>query len=111
MSFTDEEMAVLAQLVYHTDMKANPNGGGPTLEEVLDVHSEILKNNLGEGYEHIIDNLYEKVKGKEYNLIQTINHSESGLQAIAIEMPNKEVVVCCRGTEPNRELMQDVFYI
>lgn len=102
MAFTPEEQAVLCQLSY-VNIEIDPNDP-KTLEEVLndaltDPNIDLNKK-LGNNYDDVLAGLMEKVAGQDYYVVKAVNDDkDSGFVALAIEDPNKDVTVVCRGSE------------
>lgn len=99
MGFTDVEMAILSQASYCD---------GPSrwdtpmsLYDFLntDAVTSELKS-LGDGYADAIESLKNKVEGKDYYVVDSINDRHgSGFAAFAVSDPDNCVTVACRGTE------------
>lgn len=98
MAFTPEEQAILCQLSY-IDIQVDSKDP-KTLEEILVQHEDHLREKLGDGYDDTLDGLMEKVAGEDYHIVKATNDDhDSGFVAIAIEDPNHDVTVVCRGSE------------
>lgn len=95
--FTDEEMSVLSELAYKSDVIKE----GDSFDKVLNDPNidKWLRKRLKKQYGPIIDNLKKKVNGKNYVVVKTKNIKSTGFGAISIKSPNNEVIVAARGTD------------
>ena len=97
MAFTDVEMAILSQCAYY---KFPDGTEGQLLYDFLKKHYKSLKSKLGDNYNEALDGLLNKVRNKNYVIVQCMDDKDgSGFAAFAIQDPNQDVTVACRGTE------------
>lgn len=111
MAFTDEELAVLADLAYKSIMLKEEKGGRQrrSLYDVLCGHEAELRAKLGPGFKDTIDGLMEKTKNQKYEIIKSeCNEKGSGFQAFAVADPDNNVTVACRGTECVKDALTDL---
>ena len=125
VSFTESEMLILSSLAYADtgkikgcfDGNGNPIGDPPQSVNVLlpeleklakgtDYDKAVFSNGLQkEQYSQAVESLKKKLTENDFVISKSINHNgtnESGFSAFAIEPrdnPDKEVVVCCRGSD------------
>lgn len=100
MAFTDVEMAILSRCAYQLDFPDDI--ARKSLHSYLKDHKDILlsEKELGEGYRKAFDQLLAKTEGQPYHIVQSADDADgTGFAAFAVEGPNNEVTVACRGTE------------
>ena len=106
MGFTAEEQAILCELSY-IDIESD-SSKPKTLRDVLTEYEETLREELGEGYDEILDGLMEKVEGEDYKIVATVDDdANTGFVALAIEQPGNEVTVVCRGSEDLSQVLSN----
>lgn len=92
--FTDVEMAILSQLAY-CEYDQIP----PDLHTFLKNNQPYLEEELGGQYTNALNLLIEKTAMQDYKIVASKDDSHTGFAAFAVEGPNNEVAVACRGTE------------
>lgn len=116
MAFTPEEQAILSQLSYqdvatseltpaslYDILTTNPYR--KNLEKALGISGDQKDDN---GYRQVLNDLVEKVKGKDYHIVKSVNDSkDTGFSAIAISDPDNNVTIACRGTEDLTKVGKD----
>lgn len=103
MSFTEQEMAVLAQLAY---CEVNVS-----VRESVKLYDFIIENNdaiekLKPEFEAVVEGLLNKVQNRDYTIVLAENDKyDSGFAALAIKDPDNMVTVACRGSEDLTKIM------
>ena len=106
MSFSEQEMAILAQLAY---CEVNVS-----VREPIKLHDFIINNadaieKLKPDLGPAIDGLIEKTRNKDYTIVLAENDKyDSGFAAMAIRDPDNIVTVACRGSEDLTKIMESV---
>lgn len=96
--FTEAELAVLAQLSYYD--VPYPDVAKESLGTFLEDKRGDLESSLGPGYQDTIQGLIDKCSNGDYKIVKSVNEKHgSGFAAIAIQDPDNNVTVACRGTE------------
>lgn len=97
MAFTDVELAVLSYFSFYyfasSDVELD-------FYDYIQKHEKSLKINLGDEYHDAISSLVKKVSAGGYKLVLRENDKDNtGFAAFAIEDPDYNVTIVCRGTE------------
>ena len=107
MGFTEREQAILSQLAY---MDFNVSEESPlSLYDALtnEEYRSYLESELGDNFKEDLEALTDKVKGQGYYIVKSVDDDDdSGFVAFAIEDPNHDVTVVCRGSEDLSKLFE-----